>query len=131
MQDLFLAAREAMRKAYAPYSSFPVGVALLADNGQVFSGCNIENASFPEGWCAETTALGHMVMAGARRFTEVAVVAERMDKIMPCGGCRQRLSEFAAEDALLHLCDSKGIVETIPFTAAFPKAFGFKNNQAD
>ena len=73
--DLFLAAKTAMAKAYAPYSKFPVGAALRCDDGRVFTGANIEVASYPEGWCAETTALGHYIMAGGGKITEIAVVA--------------------------------------------------------
>lgn len=120
---LFAAAKAAMERAYAPYSRFPVGAAIRTETGAIYSGCNIENASYPEGWCAETTALGHMIMAGESRVSEVAVVAEKMPKIMPCGGCRQRLSEFATADAKLHLCDVNGVIETMPFTAIFPRAF--------
>lgn len=122
-EALFSAAKEAMAHAYAPYSRFPVGAAILTDTGSVFAGCNVENASYPEGWCAETTALGHMVMAGGGRISEIAVVAEKMPRIMPCGGCRQRLSEFVTADAKLHLCDLDGVVETVPFSAVFPRAF--------
>ena len=89
--ELFEAARAAMSLAHVPYSQFPVGAALRSETGRVFAGCNIENASYPEGWCAETSAIAHMVMAGERRIGEVAVVAEKMARITPCGGCRQRL----------------------------------------
>jgi len=122
-QELFTAAKGAMERAYAPYSRFPVGAALRCDNGEIHAGCNIENASYPEGWCAETTALGHMVMAGGKRVSEIAVVAEKLPKIMPCGGCRQRLSEFVAADAKLHLCDVNGVIETVSFASVFPRAF--------
>jgi cytidine deaminase len=121
--DLFLAAREAMAKAYAPYSKFPVGAALRTEDGKVFAGANIEVASFPEGWCAETTALGHYIMAGGGRITEIAVVAEKMDRITPCGGCRQRLAEFAGPDARLHLCDATGIVQTMTMAEILPLGF--------
>ena len=121
--DLFLAAREAMRRAHAPYSGFPVGAAILTAAGSIFSGCNIENASFPEGWCAETSAIAHMVMAGERRIAEVAVVAEKMARITPCGGCRQRLREFGAAETLVHLCDAGGVVETVKLGDLLPKAF--------
>lgn len=120
---LFAAAKAAMEQAYAPYSRFPVGAAIRTETSAIHSGCNIENASYPEGWCAETTALGHMIMAGDNRVTEIAVVAAKMPKIMPCGGCRQRLSEFVTSDAKLHLCDVNGVIETVPFTAIFPRAF--------
>ena len=83
--DLFLAAKTAMAKAYAPYSKFPVGAALRCDDGRVFSGANIEVAPYPEGWCAETTALGHYIMGGGGKITEIAVIAERMPKVTPCG----------------------------------------------
>lgn len=122
-EELFAAAKAAMRRAYAPYSEFPVGAALRAEDGAVHAGCNVENASYPEGWCAETTALAGFVMAGGGRIAEIAVVAGRMPRIMPCGGCRQRLSEFATADARLHLCDGDGIVETVPFASIFPRGF--------
>ncbi|NMG40401.1 cytidine deaminase [Chelativorans sp. ZYF759] len=121
--DLFEAARAAMEKAHAPYSRFPVGAALRTEDGRVFAGCNIENASFPEGWCAETTALGHYVMGGGGRITEIAVVAEKMDRITPCGGCRQRLAEFAGPEAKLHLCDGNGVVETLTMADILPLGF--------
>jgi cytidine deaminase len=121
--DLFDAAREAMQKAYAPYSKFPVGAALRTEDGRVFTGANIEVASYPEGWCAETTALGHYVMGGGGRITEIAVVAEKMDRITPCGGCRQRLAEFTQADTLLHLCDQNGIVDTVTMGEMLPHGF--------
>jgi len=123
IHDLFLAAREAMAKAYAPYSSFPVGAAIRTEDGRVFTGANIENASFPEGWCAETTALSHYVMAGGGRITDIVVTAEKMARITPCGGCRQRLAEFAGPDARLHLCDETGVVETLTLADILPLGF--------
>jgi cytidine deaminase len=122
-RDLFEAAREAMARAHAPYSKFPVGAALRTEDGRIHAGCNIENASFPEGWCAETTALSHYVMGGGGRITEIAVVAEKMDRITPCGGCRQRLAEFAGPEAKLHLCDGNGIVETLTMAEILPLGF--------
>lgn len=124
--DIFTAAREAMAHAHAPYSRFPVGAALLTEEGRIFSGANIEVASYPEGWCAETTALGHYVMAGGGRIVEICVVAEKMDRITPCGGCRQRLAEFAGADAKLHMCDQNGIVETVTMGDILP--FGFRGD---
>ena len=121
--DLFEAATKAMEKAYAPYSRFPVGAAIRTEDGRVFAGANIEVASFPEGWCAETTALGHYIMGGGGRITEIAVVAEKMARITPCGGCRQRLAEFAGPKARLHLCDETGIVETLTMEQILPLGF--------
>ena len=124
--DLFLAARAAMAKAYAPYSKFPVGAALRTADGRVYAGANIEVASYPEGWCAETTALGHYIMAGGGDIAEIAVVAERMDRITPCGGCRQRLAEFAGPETRLHLCDQNGVAQTVTMAEILP--FGFRGD---
>jgi cytidine deaminase len=121
--DLFEAATAAMAKAYAPYSKFPVGAALRTEDGRVYAGANIEVASFPEGWCAETTALGHYIMGGGGKITEIAVVAEKMARITPCGGCRQRLAEFADPGTLLHLCDETGIVQTLTMAEILPLGF--------
>jgi cytidine deaminase len=121
--DLFEAARQAMARCHAPYSQFPVGAALRGDDGNIYRGANIEVASFPEGWCAETTAIGQLIMAGAQRITEVAVIAEKMVACTPCGGCRQRLAEFADADTKVHLCDNDGIVQTVTLGELLPFAF--------
>jgi cytidine deaminase len=121
--ELFALAQSAMRQAHVPYSKFPVGAAIRTRGGQVFAGCNVENASYPEGWCAETSAIAHMVMAGESAIAEVAVVAEKMPRITPCGGCRQRLKEFGSADTRVHLCDATGVVETVRLGDLLPKAF--------
>lgn len=121
--DLFEAARAAMARCHAPYSKFPVGAAIRADDGSIHAGANIEVISFPEGWCAETTAISHMVMAGGTRIREVAVIAEKLDLCPPCGGCRQRLAEFADPDALVHLCDAEGVKKTLRMDELLPYAF--------
>lgn len=113
-----------MAHGHTPYSRFPVGAAILTPDGRVFAGANIENVSFPEGWCAETSAIAHMVMAGAREIREVAVVAEKLVACTPCGGCRQRLAEFGTAQTLVHLCDAaSGVVETVKLGDLLPKAF--------
>lgn len=121
--DLFEAALAAMQQAYAPYSGLSVGAAILTETGRIFAGCNAENASYPEGWCAETSAIGQMIAAGERSIAEVLVVAEKMPLITPCGGCRQRLREFGTRETLVHLCDDGGIVETVPLGELLPRAF--------
>ena len=121
--DLFEAARAAMSRCHAPYSEFPVGAAVRADDGRVYAGANVEVASYPEGWCAETTAIGHMIMGGGLKIEEVAVVAEKMVACTPCGGCRQRLAEFAGPDTKIHLCDMNGIVRTVTLGELLPFAF--------
>ena len=123
-EDLFLKARSAMKKCHAPYSNFPVGAALRTADGRIYSGCNIEVVSFPEGWCAETTAIAHMVMDGGGTIDEIAVVAERLRGCSPCGGCRQRIAEFARPDTRVFLCDAAdGVIETILMADLLPKAF--------
>lgn len=125
-EDLFAAARHAMERAHVPYSRFPVGAAIRSESGAVHAGANIENASYPEGWCAETSAISHMIMAGERRIVELAVVAERLDRITPCGGCRQRLREFGSAETRVHLCDATGIVETVTLGDLLPNAFDLR-----
>ena len=112
-----------MAKSHSPYSKFPVGAALRTADGRIFSGANVEIASFPEGWCAETTALGHYIMAGGGEISEIAVIASRMDKVTPCGGCRQRLAEFARPSTKVHLCDANGVVETVTMGDMLPYGF--------
>ena len=123
LDALFNAAKDAMAKAYAKYSDFPVGAALLTEDGKIYAGANIEVISFPEGWCAETTALSHFVMAGGGVITDICVIAQKKDLCTPCGGCRQRLAEFAPPDAKLHLCTLDGIAETTTVGALLPLGF--------
>lgn len=124
--DLFEAAREAMGKAYAPYSKFPVGAAIRAEDGKVYVGANIENLSFPQGWCAEPTAISAMIMGGGRRITEMAVLAEKLALCPPCGGCRQKIAEFADPDTRVYLCDDQGIQKTMTMEELLP--FSFKTD---
>ncbi len=126
-QDLFQAARTAMGHAHAPYSHFPVGAALRGAGGGIFAGCNVENASYPEGWCAETSAIAALISAGETTITEILVMAQNKHKIVPCGGCRQRLAEFAGQDTPVHLCGQAGIAETVRLGDLLPRAFQLKD----
>jgi cytidine deaminase len=129
---LFAAASAARAKAHAPYSNYAVGAALLADDGNIYAGCNVENAAFPEGWCAETTAIGHLVMGGAKRIVRAVVVASRIDGervpggrfCTPCGGCRQRLSEFAASPSTeVWAADPDGASQRFTMAELLPAGF--------
>lgn len=99
--ELMAAARAASAQAHAPYSEFHVGAAIRASDGAIYAGCNIENASYPQGWCAEPTAISHMVMAGPARIEAVCVFADSVRPCTPCGGCRQKLAEFGSADTIV------------------------------
>jgi cytidine deaminase len=102
-QRLLAAAQAVMRRAHAPYSDFKVGAALLGADGEIHVGANVENASYSQTQCAEASAIGAMVAAGETRISAVAIVAERVERCPPCGGCRQRLSEFAGPETPVYL----------------------------
>ena len=123
-QAMFEAARKAMEKAHAPYSRFHVGAAVKGANGRLYAGCNVENASYPEGWCAETSAIAAMVMDGETRITEVVVIGGGDALVTPCGGCRQRLREFAADDVPIHVCSPDGLRKTVTLGGLLPLSFG-------
>jgi cytidine deaminase len=122
--DLFAAARAARANAHAPYSGFAVGAALRASSGRIFAACNVENAAYPVGTCAEAGAISAMVAAGETRIVEALVTAESAAPVTPCGACRQRLREFADDSILIHAADSKGVVATFTLGALLPHSFG-------
>lgn len=126
--ELFEAALEAMAFAHAPYSKFPVGAAIRAEDGKIYKGANIENLSFPQGWCAEPSAISAMVMGGARKITEIAVIAEKLALCPPCGGCRQKIAEFASADTKIYLCDETGVQKVMTMDELLP--FSFKTELA-
>ncbi|AXQ92549.1 cytidine deaminase [Cereibacter sphaeroides] len=111
MEDLMslLEAATAVREnAYAPYSRFKVGAALRTASGTVHAGCNVENVAYPEGTCAEAGAIAAMVAAGETRIAEMVVIADSPDPVPPCGGCRQKIAEFAAPEVPVTLCTTDG-----------------------
>jgi homotetrameric cytidine deaminase len=120
---LLRAADEAMRAAYAPYSGFKVGAALRAAGGGIHIGANVENAAYPQGQCAEASALGALVAAGGREVAAAAIVAERAELCPPCGGCRQRLAELARPEMPIHLGRPGGPVRTVALRELLPMAF--------
>ena len=124
LAELFTLALAAQAKAYAPYSRFKVGAALRAPNGAVFAGCNVENAAYPQGACAEAGAIAAMALAGERRIAEILVIGDGPDLCTPCGGCRQRIREFAAADAMIHLCGPEGVRRSVTLGELLPLAFG-------
>lgn len=122
--ELLHAARAAQRAAHSPYSSYPVGAALRTVSGAVFAGCNVENASYPEGTCAEAGAIAAMVLAGERAITEVVVVTDGDVPGSPCGGCRQRLREFATPETVIHAVAGGGATTRATIGDLLPDSFG-------
>jgi cytidine deaminase len=123
-EDLLEAARAARGYAYAPYSKFAVGAALIDEQGRIHAGCNVENAAYPQGLCAEAVALGHLVLAGGRRITAVAVVGEGPGPVTPCGGCRQKLREFADDAVPVVVGDMAGQRGRYTLGELLPASFG-------
>ena len=112
-----------MRNAYAPYSKFPVGAAVRAENGAIYAGANVENVAFPVGWCAEASALGAAISSGENAITAVAVVSEKLEYCPPCGGCRQRLAEFGGADTPVYLGRPGGEIHRTTLGELLPGSF--------
>lgn len=121
--DLRETARAVREKAYAPYSGFKVGAAIRAGSGAVYAGCNVENVAYPEGTCAEAGAIAAMVAAGETEIAEVFVIADSPDPVPPCGGCRQKLAEFAKGDVKLTMATTDGASTTVTVADILPGAF--------
>ncbi len=124
LDDLLEAARAARAYAYAPYSKFSVGAALQDEQGRIHAGCNVENAAYPQGLCAEAVALGHLVLAGGRRITAVAVVGAGSTMVTPCGGCRQKLREFGGDDVPVLVGDMTALRGRFTLGELLPASFG-------
>jgi len=126
---LLQAARAAQARAYAPYSRFRVGAAVLDDRGLIHAGCNVENAAYPEGVCAEAGAFSAMVLAGSRRVQALVVIGDGAALVTPCGGCRQKLREFAAPDTPVLIADAGGVRARFTLAHLLPESFGPENLQ--
>jgi cytidine deaminase len=124
LQALFDAAKAAFDNAYAPYSKFKVGAAILTPEGEIYSGCNVENAAYPQGACAETGAIAAMARAGRRRIAEILVVGDGEGLCTPCGGCRQRIREFAEPDTPIHIAGLQGVRASFTLEELLPHSFG-------
>ncbi len=129
IDDMLRAAREVRERAHAPYSRFRVGAVVRGASGALYAGCNVENAAYPESQCAEATAIGVMVSAGEKRIAEVLVLADGRETISPCGGCRQRLQEFADPDTVVHLCRVEGECVTMTMIELLPQSFGHRDSR--
>ena len=123
-EELLAAARAVRERAHAPYSRFAVGAAVLDEQGRIHAGCNVENAAYPQGWCAEASALAVMVAAGGKRVLAVAVCGVADDPVTPCGGCRQKLREFAAVDCPIWATDLIQLRARHTLGELLPRSFG-------
>jgi cytidine deaminase len=122
--DLFAAAEAVRARAYAPYSRFQVGAAILADDGKIYAGCNIENAAYPVGNCAEPSAIAAMIAGGGKRIKRMYVTGPGTAPVTPCGGCRQRIREFADQDVVVisHGVEGQPLHQTV--AQLLPHSFG-------
>lgn len=116
-------ARAVRENAHAPYSKFKVGAAVQAASGAVYVGCNVENVAYPEGTCAEAGAIAAMVAAGETQIASVAVIADSPTPVTPCGGCRQKIAEFAGGDVVVTLATTDGTVLDTSVSALLPGSF--------
>ena len=124
-EDSYISAtKKAMSKAYVPYSNYPVGVLIITDKGNTYSGCNVENASYPLGNCAEASAIASMIMGGERKIKTIYVMTKNDEGGIPCGGCRQRIREFSDEDTQIMMCSPDGVKTQLNLTELLPNSFG-------
>lgn len=122
--QLFAAASAVRSRAYAPYSKFQVGVAILADDGKIYAGCNVENAAYPIGNCAEASAIAAMIAGGGKRVQRVYVTGPGTVPVTPCGACRQRIREFADADVEVICHGVEGKPMTMSVAEMLPHSFG-------
>lgn len=127
IRELFDAAVAAQSNAHCPYSSYPVGAAVRTSTGAIFAGCNVENAAYPNGTCAEAGAIAAMVTTGERSIAAVVTVTKGPWPGTPCGGCRQRLREFAGPDVAIHATTNTGEIITLSMSELLPESFGPEN----
>ncbi len=123
-QALIAAARAVRAHAHAPYSRFAVGAAVLDEQGRIHAGCNVENAAYPQGWCAETSAIAALVAAGGKRVMAAVVCGVADAPVTPCGGCRQKLREFAADDCPVWAIDLSAVRGHYTLGGLLPHGFG-------
>ncbi|UWP89801.1 cytidine deaminase [Aliiroseovarius crassostreae] len=121
--SLLKAATKVRENAYAPYSNFKVGAALRTTSGNIYAGCNVENVAYPEGTCAEAGAIAAMCAAGEREIAEVLVIADAPLPVTPCGGCRQKLAEFARGDVQITMTTTEGNSMAMSMADLLPGAF--------
>ena len=126
-ERLFEEAKKVRERAHVPYSQFKVGAALLSEDKTIIVGCNVENAAYPQSQCAEASAIGNLVSQGFSNIIEVVVIGSGDILASPCGGCRQRLREFASLNTPIHMCNINGHLKTSTLAELLPDSFGPEN----
>jgi cytidine deaminase len=126
-EALFAAAARVQPRAYAPYSRFKVGAAILAEDGTIYPGCNVENAAYPSGSCAEQGAISAMIAGGAGRIAAMLVLGEGEALVTPCGACRQRIREFATPETPVAIAGPGGVRQVFSLAELLPASFGPDN----
>lgn len=127
VDELLSLAVQVQQRAHVPYSHFPVGAALVTPSGRVFVGANVENAAYPEGMCAEASAIAAMASAGEREIVTIVTVCEGDALSTPCGGCRQKIREFATSETVIHAAGPDGVRTTYSMADLLPDSFGPEN----
>ncbi len=123
--------QENMSKAYAPYSQFHVGSVIISTEGETYSGCNVENAAYPLGVCAEAGAISSMVQNGSKGIAEIYVMGSGEALVTPCGGCRQKIREFSTPETKIHVCGPEGLRQSFTIEDLLPFSFGPNNLKHD
>jgi len=123
-ENYIKATKEAMSKAYVPYSNYPVGALIVTNNGNTYSGCNVENASYPLGNCAEASAIASMILGGEKKIKTIYIMTKNDEGGIPCGGCRQRIREFSDENTQIIMCSPDGVQQRINLSELLPNSFG-------
>ena len=126
-ERLFNACKEVREQAHVPYSNFKVGAAFLTEDNSIITGCNVENAAYPQSQCAEASAIGNLISQGYKFIKEVVVIGSGDLLSSPCGGCRQRIREFASLNVKIHMCNVSGHMKTSTLEELLPDSFGPEN----
>ena len=126
-ERLFKACKEVREQAHVPYSNFKVGAAFLTEDNSIITGCNVENAAYPQSQCAEASAIGNLISQGYKSIKEVVVIGSGDLLSSPCGGCRQRIREFASLNVKIHMCNGLGHMKTSTLEELLPDSFGPEN----
>jgi len=116
--------KSAMKNAYAPYSNYKVGALIVSENGAKHVGCNVENASYPQGQCAESSAISAMIVSGDKHIKQIYIISQDKDGANPCGGCRQRIREFSDSGTLIKLCSTERTIKILKISDLLPNSFG-------